>query len=125
MSNGYPPGVTGNEEFFGPDAEEPMDVVCGASATLVVYTKELDEELGRVFQMAAVPTVDDTLLRRLMLAISAVRNTVADLPSIDTLCPFEGEIDVAVYGRGPSARAEWTCPVCETEHTDYPGEEAQ
>lgn len=118
MLSNLPPGVSENDPYFGPDAEVPMSVVCGRSVTLTVYTGELDEELDRVIRMAAVTTVDDTLLRRLMLAIDAVRQTVADLPTIETICPFDEEIDVAVYGRGPYARIEWTCPVCGSEHTE-------
>jgi hypothetical protein len=123
MSNwNLPPGVTGNEDYFGPDAEEQHEVVCGASASLTVYTSELGEELDRLLQMvpltAGLETSVETL-RRVALVVDAVRQTVADLPVIDTICPFEGAMDVAVYGRGPLARCEWTCPVCGTERTEY------
>lgn len=116
-----PPGVSPNDPQFGPDAEEPMEVVCGRAVTLTVYTPDLDEELDRLFQMvpltAGLETSVETL-RRVALVVDAVRQTVAELPTIETLCPFDAEWDVAVYGRGPSARIEWTCPVCGSEHTE-------
>lgn len=108
-----PPGVTGNEDIFGPDAEEPFDGVCGTVADLAVYTPELAEEVDRLFRLAQR---EGTSAARLVLTIGEVSKIASSLPVVEAVCPFEGEVDAAVFGRGPSARVLWTCPVCGAEH---------
>jgi hypothetical protein len=126
MLSNLPPGVTGNEDIFGPDAEVPMSVVCGRSADLTVFTAEFDDAWGAlltryraIIKHGRGETDDPGALARLLMAIGEAAKVVPDLPTVEAICPFEAdEWDVAVYGRGPSARLEWTCPVCGTEHTE-------
>jgi hypothetical protein len=124
-----PPGVTGNEDYFGPDAEEPMEVVCGRSTELNVYTDELDDAIRvlltrykAIIKHGRGETDDPGALARLLMAIGEVAKVVPDLPTVEAICPFGAEEwDVQIYGRGPHARVEWKCPVCGSEHTELDG----
>jgi hypothetical protein len=101
LSN-YPPGVTGREDYFGPRWEGPMDMRCSREATLPVLTVEMRERIG--------DAINGNIPRKIGLLVALDH----DLPTVDVICPFEGEVDVSIF----TFTMEWTCPVCGYEHSE-------
>lgn len=100
LSN-YPPNVTGREDYFGPRWEGPKEVECGQPANLPVFTNELRDEVLLALGGSAT-------------AKMRVRSMLDDLPVVEAVCPFAGEVDVSVF----TFTWEWTCPCCGYEHSN-------
>lgn len=96
LSN-YPPGVTGNEDHFGPRSEYPTYVTCEQGPVeLYVLPKYYMEARSE--------------LRKVGLGAVAV---LARMELVDVYqCPFEGEVDVQEW----NYTITWECPLCGTQH---------
>lgn len=120
-----PPGVTGREDHFGPEAEHEEWRECNADASLLIVPVDVDlKAIAREMADArkameegkAKTLIEYTKLMgdylggegRLWLALRLLYEA-EDIP-----CPFAGEVEVAYY----STTANWTCPVCRTEYAE-------
>jgi hypothetical protein len=108
-----PPGVTGREDEFGPQAERTETRSCGRPAELWVVGNEAMMALQlarRELSLTQPPPDVDRARRRLDLA---VREVTAQA-KVEVDCPFDGEVDVAWW----STTRTWRCPVCGAEHEE-------
>ena len=104
MSN-LPPGVTGNEDAFGPNAEITQVRGCDAEAEFVGMA-HVTEEIAHLNAYSGAATSDE------FRAALMVRRLVVQAETFE--CGFDGLVDVAYW----NTTATWTCPRCGTEHEE-------
>jgi hypothetical protein len=108
VSGNLPPGVTGNEDAFGPRAEHTEHRECGKPAVLLLLGVEFkDYLLGLSRRIAAHATLEGAN-RSIDWFLEHAK--VTDVEE----CPFDGEVDVAYWNVGRT----WTCPICGYEHEE-------
>lgn len=107
-----PPGVTGREDAFGPQAETSEERECDQERNFRVYSDEVTELL----EMLAFHANENpkALPVEVSLLFGLVRD--ADLSGVveDVECPFKGTVDVQYWNH----RVTWTCPLCGYDHEE-------
>jgi hypothetical protein len=102
MLSNYPPGVTGNEDYFGPNHEYEKEVECLAEgADVFIIPTDLIDAYRSVRH-------DAELLRRWAMAVVGTEK-------VDIFqCPFVGPVNVQVWNHQDT----WVCPMCGKEHEE-------
>jgi hypothetical protein len=116
MSSNYPPGVTGREDVFGPQAERTMSKDCDNeewwpvllgddAAGWVQHVANLVEHGADADKIAAN-------VAKMKEAIDGCQRVTDNDEAVQ--CEFSGDVDVQIW----SGSMTWTCPRCGKEHDD-------
>lgn len=97
MLSNYPPGVTGNEDHFGPRSEYPYHMTCETSPAEIWVLPKREMDADSDLRIAGKGAI--AVLKRMEL-VEVYQ------------CPFEGEVDVQEW----NYTITWECPLCGAEH---------
>lgn len=107
MSGAYPPGVTGREDAFGPQAEMVRSMTCDNDDWKPrALSVDANEWIARLVTAAEIGADVD----RMHALAAKVKKAVDECPTIDVGidCGFDGDVDAQVWNHVVTA----TCPRC-------------
>ena len=114
MTSNLPPGVTGREDAFGPQAEVVMSRACGnVEWHPMLLTNDAADWVQHVVNVVARGADMDRIAANVTKMNAAIEGCPKSQESHHE-CGFDGDVDVQVWSGGIT----WTCPWCGYEHDD-------
>lgn len=115
----YPAGVTGREfHIAGYDHEEETYRECGEQGVMICsFTHDAAIEITRITSLLegiAKGSVSPAAATGLAASLSYLSTWRVERVEIET-CPFKGDVTIGWY----KGNGTWTCPLCQTERTEY------